>query len=145
MGFQPKSFLESLVLKPGTYSLKLMRWDRASGMDGQPRFLLEFEVAEEPSKTVVEWWGEGNEMSIRRAVQLQGVIDPEGMNQSFPDPMTFFEHVVKKLVQLSEEEKWLKAVVVVGTRQDGSPVARIRQFIGFTEPGSGRKKNEVPF
>lgn len=147
MPFQPKTFLEGMVLKPGTYSLKLLRWDRTVGQDGHSRFLLEFEVAEDPDRTVIEWWGAGNEVAVRRAIQVLGIVKPEARNDTFPGVEAFFEAVVKELVKLSEEEKWLKAVIVVGTRADGSPVARVRQFMGFAEGDTKgkRRKDDVPF
>lgn len=144
MAFQPREFLESKLVKPGIYSLKLMRWDRNVSPDGKTRFLLEFEIAEDPGRTITEWWSEDNEIAIRRAIQLQKILEPESLNKTFSSVGEFFEFVVKKLVALSEDERWIKSLIVIGTRRDGTPVARIRQFLGLAA-GTVSPEDRVPF
>lgn len=145
MEFHPKKYLEASILKPGTYALKLGRWEKFIGSEGEDRYMLDFEVAEDPEKTIVEWWNEGNEIAIRRAIQIQGIIDHDNMDKTFPSASEYFEYLLEKLQKYSED-KWLRAVVVVGARKDGTPIARIRQFLGpAPSPKATVGKSDVPF
>ena len=134
--FNPKEFLTSGVLRPGVYSVRLKRW-QTKLFPNETRFILEFEVKEAPEETITDWWSTANDLSIRRAIQVVKALSPEELDDTYSSKEAFLE----KAVNLLKAGDWIKILVVNGTRADGSPVSRIRQYLGKEET----KGEEVPF
>ena len=136
-GFNPTKWLEGRLLKPGIYNIQLLSWDERFLPDGRLQVMLRFHVAENQDSELIDWWREDTEPSLRRAAQAAHWVEPSLLQKDFPSQADFFRAVLEAM-----NGKWLRALITQGTRPDGTPVARIKSFLGL---GSGPSSHDVPF
>ena len=141
--FNPKSYLESKLLKAGTYILSPVEYRYQTKTDGSTGLMVEFAV-EGQDVRVPSFWFPENDLAIRMAASLARLVDPRLLEKSYPTALEFFEEVVK-----AAEGKRIVALVAVNKRPDGSLVNRIKSFIrlenGAFEAKKEKQYDEVPF
>jgi len=141
--FNPKDYLESKLLKAGTYILSPVEYRYQTKADGSVGLMVEFAVEGQDARVISFWFPE-NDLAIRMAANLARLVDPRLLEKSYPTPLEFFEEVTK-----AAQGKRITALVAVSKRPDGSLVNRVRSFIkvesGPFESGKERQYDEVPF
>lgn len=135
--FKPKGWLEGRLLKPGTYDLQVRAVDERLLPSGKRQLLVRFGVAQASEVELVDWWQEDVEPVLRRVCQLAQFVNPKLLDQEYPEQIDFFKAVLDAL-----DGKWIKAVVSQGMKPDGTPVNRIKSFIGL---GKEVSNDVVPF
>lgn len=138
-GFNPTKWLESRLLKPGVYNVQLLSSDERFLPDGRIQIMLRFAVAENQEAELVDWWREDTEPSLRRAAQVAHFVDPSILQKDFPSQADFFRAVLEAM-----DGKWLRALVTQATKPDGTPVSRLKSFLGLGS-GPSSHSHDVPF
>jgi hypothetical protein len=139
--FNPKSYLESKLIKAGTYVVTPVEYRFQTRADGSVGIVVDFGV-EGHESTVAAMWYPDSEMAVRSAVALAKLVDQSLVEKEYHNPLDFFEAVIK-----AAQGKRILATISVSTRQDGSLVNRIKGFIRLETGQSEIKKRseDVPF
>jgi hypothetical protein len=139
--FNPKNYLESKLIRAGTYVVTPVDYRFQTRADGSVGLVVDFGV-EGHESTVTAVWYPDSEMAVRSAVALAKLVDPSLVEKEYQNALDFLEAVIK-----AAQGKRILATVSVSTRQDGSLVNRIKGFIRL-EAGQSeirKRSDDVPF